>query len=106
MPATVLNVVLTNSGRQPQAEDERSVPPIRQLWVTVPIYSSIDAPQDALDGDFPSEHPYATTALAVTLIGVGTAVFLPAVTIGMLGIIGLGPGGVAAGQHFPQEIPS
>ena len=70
--------------------------------MTGPIYRLIDAPPlDDRDGDFPSDHPYATAALAVTLIGVGTAVLLPAVTVGMLGIIGLGSGGVAAGQFFP-----
>lgn len=53
--------------------------------MTVPIYCFIDIPHDDMDGDFPTEHPYATAALAVTLIGVGTAVLLPAVTVGIIG---------------------
>ena len=65
------------------------------------VYNFTDAPQDSNDDDFCSEHPYATAALAVTLIGVGTALVLPAVIIG---IVGLGPGGVAAGQYPPPII--
>jgi len=42
-----------------------------------------DAPRDPQDGDFRSQHPYAAAALAVTLIGVGTAVVLPAMTVGI-----------------------
>ncbi|KAF9780103.1 hypothetical protein BJ322DRAFT_1084565 [Thelephora terrestris] len=57
-----------------------------------------DAPRDVTDGDFRSKHPYATAALAVTLIGVGTAVVIPAMTIGILGVIGFGPAGVAGGS--------
>ena len=63
-----------------------------------------DAPQNGKDGDFRSEHPYVTAALAVTMIGVGTAVVLPAVTVGILGAIGFGSGGVAAGRHFPHYL--
>jgi hypothetical protein len=71
------------------------------------IYLSItplDAPRDVTDGDFRSKHPYATAALAVTLIGVGTAVVIPAMTIGILGVIGFGPAGVAGGQHPPSLL--
>ena len=59
------------------------------------------------DGNFRTQHPYVTAALAVTLIGVGTATVLPAVTVGILGAIGFGPGGVAAGRYFPYclEMP-
>jgi len=57
----------------------------------------IGAPQDIKNGDFRSQHPYAAAALAVTLIGVGSAVVIPAVTVGILGAIGFGSGGVAAG---------
>lgn len=69
---------------------------------------SIGAPQDVKSEDFRSQHPYAAAALAVTLIGVGTVVVLPAVTVGILGVIGFTPGGVAAGT-FPlssQAFPS
>ena len=57
-------------------------------------------PRDVKDGDFRSQHPYAAAALAVTLIGVGSAIVLPAVAVGILGAIGFCPGGVAAGQYF------
>ena len=60
----------------------------------------IDIPRDAKGDDFRSEHPYAAAALAVTLIGVGSVVVLPAVAVGILGVIGFTPGGVAAGT-FP-----
>lgn len=88
---------LTNCGRRLQATNEGSVLPIQKLRVTVAINRFIDLPQDTRDGDFPSEHPYATAALAVTLIGAGMAALLPVVTVGLLAMIGLGPGGVAAG---------
>lgn len=58
--------------------------------------STRGAPQDVTDGDFHSEDAYATAALAVTLIGVGTGLLVPAVTLGVLGAIGLGSGGAAA----------
>ena len=70
---------------------------------------SIDVPQDVKSGDFRSQHPYAVAALTVTLIGVGSAVVLPAVAVGILGLIGFTPGGVAAGifllssQVFPSS---
>jgi len=69
---------------------------------------SIDVPQDVKSGDFRSQHPYAVAALTVTLIGIGSAVVLPAVTVGILGVIGFTPGGVAAGTFFPssQVFPS
>ena len=61
---------------------------------------TIDAPQNVEEGGFRSEHPYVAAALGVTMVGVGTAVVLPAVTVGILGAIGFGSGGVAAGRHF------
>jgi hypothetical protein len=64
------------------------------------LYHFIDAPQDVKGGDFRSQHPYAAAALSVTLIGVGAAVVLPAATVLVLGAIGFGPGGVAAGRYF------
>ena len=69
---------------------------------------SIDFPQDVKSGDFRSQHPYAVAALTVTLIGVGSAVVLPAVTVGILGAIGFTPAGVAAGTflHSSQTITS
>jgi hypothetical protein len=108
VPATAPTCILwlTNCGRQLQAEYEGSVPPNRPVWETVLIRRLIDIPHDVRGGDFPSEHSYATAALAVTLIGVGTAVFIPAMTVGMLGIIGFGSGGVAAGQYFSPSRES
>ena len=38
------------------------------------------------------------------MIGIGTAVVLPAATVLILGVIGFGPGGVAAGQYFPYYL--
>jgi len=64
----------------------------------------IDAPRDAKDGDFRSQHPYAAAALAVTLIGVGSVVVLPAVAVGVLGVIGFTPGGVVAGIFSSLKI--
>lgn len=61
------------------------------------MYHFVDDPEDVNDGDFRSEHPYATAAIAVTLVGVGSVVILPAVTVGVLAIVGFGPAGVAAG---------
>jgi len=65
---------------------------------------TIDAPKNAKDGDFRSEHPYVAAALAVTMVGVGTAAVLPAVTVGILGAIGFGSGGVVAGRRFPHYL--
>ena len=47
---------------------------------------SIDVPQDAKDGDFRSEHPYAVGALSVALMGAGAVLVFPAV----LAAIGFG----------------
>lgn len=69
------------------------------------LHHFIGAPQDVKNGDFRSQHPYAAAALAVTLIGVGSAVVLPAVAVGILGVIGFTPGGVAAGIYFFLKIP-
>jgi len=65
---------------------------------------TIDAPQNVEDGDFRSEHPYVAAALGVTMIGVGTAVVLPAITVGILGAVGFGAGGVGAGRKFPHYL--
>ena len=65
---------------------------------------TIDAPKNAKDGDFRSEHPYVAAALAVTMVGVGTATVLPAITVGILGAIGFSSGGVVAGRHFPHHL--
>lgn len=67
------------------------------IWSNLSLRHSTDAPQDAKSGDFRSQHPYAAAALAVTLVGVGAVVVLPAVTVGILGVIGFTPAGVAAG---------
>jgi len=64
-------------------------------------YHFTDAPQNAEGGDFRSQHPYVAATLAVTMVGVGTFVALPGIVAGILGAVGFGAGGVAAGQHFP-----
>jgi hypothetical protein len=38
------------------------------------------------------------------MIGVGAAVVIPAVAVGILGLIGFGPGGVAVGRYFPYYL--
>jgi len=65
-----------------------------------------DAPQNAEDGDFRSQHPYAAAALGVTLVGVGAVLVLPAVGVAILGAVGFGSGGVAAGSlaAFLQSV--
>ena len=64
------------------------------------LYHFIDAPKNAEDGDFRSQHPYAAAALGVTLVGAGAILVLPAVGIAILGAVGFGSGGVAAGRCF------
>ena len=66
-------------------------------------YYFIDAPQNAEDGDFRSQHPYAAAALSVTLVGVGAVLVSPAVGIAILGAVGFGSGGVAAGLCFTSR---
>ena len=64
----------------------------------------IDAPQDARDGDFRFEHPYAAAVLGVILMGAGAALVLPAVGVAILGATGFSSGGVAAGLCFPYHF--
>ena len=63
----------------------------------------IDEPQDAEDGNFRHDHPYAAAALSVVLIGAGSALAFPAVGVAILGAIGFTSGGVTAGLCFPYH---
>ena len=62
------------------------------------LYHFIDVLQSA--EDFRAEHPYATAALCVTLVGTGAALVLPAVGSTVLEAFGFGAGGVEAGPCF------
>ena len=67
------------------------------------LYHFIDAPPNGEDGDFRSQHPYAATALCVTLVGAGATLAWPA----MLGAAGFSSGGVVAGPCFTSgSFPS
>ena len=68
------------------------------------LYHSIDAPQNAKDGDFRSQHPHAAAALGFTLVGAGAILVLPAVGAAILGAVGFGSGGVAAGLLFLLDV--
>lgn len=45
---------------------------------------SINAPQNADDGDFRRQHPYAAAVLGFTLVGAGEILALPAVVAAVL----------------------
>ena len=85
--------------RQLQTKYERSVFDIDNLGL-LSLRHFIDEPQDAEDGDFRYDHPYAAAALSVVLMGAGV---FPAVGAAILRAVGLTSGGATGGLCFPYH---